>query len=156
MVTKSACFLTTTAVQPVGFVKIGHLKQEKTLDKVTQEKNIILDTLGPHMACLKDPVKFIRDICQKQNQTHVLTEAYKLINQMEPNKFQTMIPYDIANLAVDIALENINKVANHTTGKMVPKENKMEPHFFFFNPSKKGGLNMLTLNVSITFFNGKP
>ena len=96
-------------------------------ESLFQEKNIILDTLGPHMACLKDPVKFIRDICQKQNQTHVLTEAYKLINQMEPNKFQTMIPYDIANLAVDIALENINKVANHTTGKMVPKENKMEP-----------------------------
>ena len=91
-------------------------------ESLFQEKDIILQTLSPYMASLKDPIKIMTDICHQQNKKYALTEAYKVIQEMEPTKFQTMIPYDIADLAIHIALDNMKKANSKPMANMIAKE----------------------------------
>ena len=91
-------------------------------ESLFQEKDIILQTLSPYMASLKDPIKIMTDICHHQNKKYALTEAYKVIQEMEPTKFQTMIPYDIADLAIHIALDNMKKANSKPMANMIAKE----------------------------------
>ena len=93
-------------------------------ESLFQEKDIILQTLSPYMAFLKDPIKIMKDICHQQNKKYALTEAYKVIQEMEPTKFQTMIPYDIADLAIHIALGNMKKANSEKMANMVAKESE--------------------------------
>ena len=78
-------------------------------ESLFHEKNMILKTLYPSMVYLKNLVKIITDTCHRQNKTYVLTEAYKVIQELEPYKIQTMIPHDIADLTINIAIENLKK-----------------------------------------------
>ena len=78
-------------------------------ESLLHEKHFILKTITPLMAYLKDPVKIITEICHQQNKKYVLIEAYKVVQDLEPYKIQSMISHDIADLAINVALDNLKK-----------------------------------------------
>ena len=81
------------------------------IDKTSlfQQERTIVQTLGPHMAYLEDPVKIIAKLCKEKN-LHQSTEqkAYKLLPTLEPIRFQTWLSEDIANHAIKMAQKQIS------------------------------------------------
>ena len=69
-----------------------------------QQERTIVQTLGPHMAYLEDPVKMIAKLCKEKNlDQHTEQKAYKVLPTLEPIRFQTWLSEDIANYAIKMA-----------------------------------------------------
>ena len=69
-----------------------------------QQERTIVQTLGPHMAYLEDPVKIIAKLCKEKNlDQNTEQKAYKVLPTLEPIRFQTWLSEDIANYAIKMA-----------------------------------------------------
>ena len=87
------------------FDKLINLKFVESNESLIQSEQIIIKTLNPHMAYLEDPVKIIAQLCQERNlENNIQQRAYTVLPTLEPIKFQTWLPKDIAIHAIDIAV----------------------------------------------------
>ena len=69
-----------------------------------QLERTIVQTLGPHMAYLEDPVKMIAKLCKEKTlDQNTEQKAYKVLPTLEPIRFQTWLSEDIANYAIKMA-----------------------------------------------------
>ena len=107
------------------FHKLVHLKFVESNDSLVQSEQIIIKTLNSQMAYLEDPVKIIGQLCQEKNlENNIQQKAYKIVSTLEPIKFQTWLPKDIANNAIDVAIanQNINTSKESTDAKTSVKD----------------------------------
>ena len=69
-----------------------------------QQERLIVQTLGPHMAYLEDPVKIIAKLCKENNlDQNTEQRSYKILPTLDPIRFQTWLSEDIANYAIKMA-----------------------------------------------------
>ena len=105
------------------FQKLINFKFVESNDSLIQCEQIIIKTLNPHMAYLEDPVKIIGHLCQEKNlENSIQQKAYKIVSTLEPIKFQTWLPKDIANHAIDTASQNIKTSKEFTDSKTSVKD----------------------------------